>query len=512
MTIRLFARRRLGLVVISTLSVLPMVDVGSAAASRIDRLGGLDRYETATRVAQRVEDEGRAGDTVLLTTGENFPDAVSAGGWRGDGVILLTKRTSIPSTTLEALADSRFRKVYVVGGPAAVDDVVLDRVRALGKSVERLWGSDRHATSIAVSKASVPEVSVNSVWIAPGTSFADQLVAAAGARRADGAFLIVAPSRALSSTALAEIRRIATPGASLHVVDSASLLTAVTVDGLTRISHSGDVFTNSNATQAESTTTVVASGENWPDALGGTRLVTSSRGLVLSRPSCAPSDVAGRLQRASTLLVLGGTVALSDSSAEGVACESPGTSPPPSSTPSTPAPTASPLDGVRVEPEHLTGYDRDLFRHWIDSDRDGCDTRREVLILESTTPVQVGAGCSITGGTWFSVYDGTTTIDASTFDIDHMVPLKEAWDSGAHSWTSARREQFANDLALAESLIAVSASSNRSKSDRDPAEWMPTRSSYHCAYVIAWITVKKAWDLSVDQAEYQKLQQVLSTC
>jgi hypothetical protein len=172
----------------------------------------------------------------------------------------------------------------------------------------------------------------------------------------------------------------------------------------------------------------------------------------------------------------------------------------------------SPLVGLRVEAEHVGGYDRDLFRHWIDVDRDGCDTRREVLIVESTTVVQVGSGCSITGGTWFSAYDGVTTTDASSFDIDHMIPLKEAWDSGAHAWSADRRQAFANDLDLAESLIAVSASSNRSKSDRDPAEWMPTRTAFHCTYVTSWITVKKAWDLSVDPAEYQKLEQVLATC
>ena len=124
----------------------------------------------------------------------------------------------------------------------------------------------------------------------------------------------------------------------------------------------------------------------------------------------------------------------------------------------------------------------------------------------------MGTGCSIVGGTWFSAYDGVTTTDASSFDIDHMIPLKEAWDSGAHAWTSDRRQAFANDLTLAESLIAVSASSNRSKSDRDPAEWMPTRTAYHCTYVVAWITVKKTWNLSVDEAEYRKLEQVLATC
>lgn len=505
--------RRLAIVVtLGLVTALLAALAESASGTDLDRLGGLDRYATAALVAERVRSEGRAGSTVLLTTGENFPDAVSAGGWVGDGVVLLTRRSSIPDVTLDVLRQSWVRDVVVIGGPTVVDDTVLDRVRTLGRNVTRVWGLDRYATSLAVSAESVGADSVSTVWVAPGTVFADQLVAAAGARRTNGAFLIVPPSRALTAAAVAEIQRVAASGATLRVIDSGSLLGSVSVTGLSRVAHNADAYTNSVETQSSGPTVIVASGENWPDALGGTRLITATRGLVLSRSSCAPTPVAGRLSDAGVAIVLGGTAALGDDSARGVSCGVVAPTPtPPSAAPSTP-PTVSPLDGLRVEPEHIGGYDRDLFRHWIDADRDGCDTRREVLIAESITPVQVGTGCSIVGGTWFSAYDGVTTTDASSFDIDHMIPLKEAWDSGAHAWTSDRRQAFANDLALDESLIAVSASSNRSKSDRDPAEWMPTRTAYHCTYVTSWITVKKAWDLSVDQAEYRKLQQVLATC
>lgn len=502
-------RRRVAIVLaLGVITALLVALADSTAATDLDRLGGLDRYETAALVADRVRSEGRAGDTVLLTTGENYPDAVSAGGWAGDGVIILTRRTSLPDATLDLLRQSWVRDVRVVGGPAVIDEAVLDRVRGLGKNVTRVWGLDRYATSLAVSAASVDDDSVSSVWIASGTSFADQLVAVAGARRSNGAFLIVPPSRSLSSTTAAEIQRVATTGATLRVVDSGSVLGSASVTGLTRVTYTSDVFASSVATQTSSATVVVASGENWPDALGGSRLVIAGRGMILSRATCAPASVAGRLSDAGTAVVLGGPAALSDSAARGSVCGV-------AALPITPAPTnpVSPLAGLRIEAEHVGGYDRSLFGSgWIDADRDGCDTRREVLIAESTTPVQVGTGCSITGGTWFSVYDGVTTTDASTFDIDHMVPLKEAWDSGAHSWTSDQRRAFYNDLSRWESLIAVSASSNRSKSDRDPAEWMPARTSYHCTYVTSWIAVKKAWNLSVDQAEYGKLEQVLATC
>lgn len=498
--------RRIAIVVaLGLVTALLAAFADSVTANSLDRLGGLDRYETAALVAERVRAEGRAGSTVLLTTGENFPDAVSAGGWTGNGVVLLTRRTSIPEVTLALLAESWVRDVYVIGGPSVVDEVVLDRVRGLGKAVTRLWGLDRYATSRAVSSASVANDSVSSVWVAPGTSFVDQLVAAAAARRNNGAFVIVPPSRPLPSETSTEIQRMAAGGATLRVVDSGSLLGSVSVTGLTRITHGDDAYTNSADTQSSSATVIVASGENWPDALGGTRLVTADRGLLLSRQACAPTSVADRLRGSTRVTVLGGPAALSDSAARGDSC-SVAPPAPPVTTP------RSPLDGLRIEPEASDGYDRSLFRHWIDADRNGCDTRREVLIAESTTPVVVGTGCSITGGTWFSAYDDVTTTNASGFDIDHMVPLKEAWDSGAHSWDSATREAFANDLSLDESLIAVSASSNRSKSDRDPADWLPPSAGYRCAYVTSWITVKKTWNLSVDQREHDALAAVLANC
>jgi hypothetical protein len=168
--------------------------------------------------------------------------------------------------------------------------------------------------------------------------------------------------------------------------------------------------------------------------------------------------------------------------------------------------------GLRIEAEHVGGYDRTLFgKNWSDADRDGCNTRQEVLITESIIPVKIGDDCRVTGK-WFSVYDRVTTTDSSSFDIDHMVPLKEAWDSGAWNWNNDQRKKFANDLDKSFFLIAVTASSNRSKSDRDPAEWMPTSVSYRCEYARIWVKIKRAWDLSVDPAENTFLKRTLAKC
>ena len=184
------------------------------------------------------------------------------------------------------------------------------------------------------------------------------------------------------------------------------------------------------------------------------------------------------------------------------------------------SPTASPapsdtlglLASLTVEPEHPDGYERDLFRHWIDADRDGCDTRREVLIDESLTPVRVRDGCTLRRGSWVSAFDGLRTTDMSVLDIDHVVPLAEAWRSGANEWTDERREAFANDLGDERTLRAVSSSSNRSKGDQDPAEWLPPDVSFRCTYVEEWVAIKAAWGLSVDVAERDAIVEVLGGC
>lgn len=159
-------------------------------------------------------------------------------------------------------------------------------------------------------------------------------------------------------------------------------------------------------------------------------------------------------------------------------------------------------------------YVRSYFKHWVDADKNGCDTRAEVLITESTTAVvkKAKTRCTVVSGTWVSAYDGLTLTTASKVDIDHMVPLAEAWRSGAYKWTVAQRQSYANDLTYARSLIAVSASSNRSKGDKDPALWLPTVSSYTCTYLTNWVAVKYRWMLSVDSQEKATIAAALQSC
>ncbi|MFJ2847983.1 HNH endonuclease family protein [Streptomyces rubiginosohelvolus] len=156
-----------------------------------------------------------------------------------------------------------------------------------------------------------------------------------------------------------------------------------------------------------------------------------------------------------------------------------------------------------------SGYSRDKFPHWI-TQSGACDTR-EVVLKRDGTNVQQNSSCQATSGSWHSPYDGATWSAASDVDIDHMVPLAEAWRSGASSWTTAQRQSFANDLTRPQ-LIAVTDNVNQSKGDKDPAEWMPPSSSYKCTYVRAWVHVKKQYNLSVDSAEKSALQSALNGC
>lgn len=196
--------------------------------------------------------------------------------------------------------------------------------------------------------------------------------------------------------------------------------------------------------------------------------------------------------------------------------------PPASSTPSPSTTTdngtgpglslAEALGRLDTADEQREGYDRRLFKHWSDADGDGCDARREVLLAEAVTAPQKGDKCALDGGEWLSYYDGATVSDAGKLDIDHMVPLAEAWDSGAHAWDADRREAFANDLEAEASLVAVTAGSNRSKGDKDPTDWLPPTQDAHCRYASEWIATKLRWNLTIDTTEQTALNTLTASC
>jgi hypothetical protein len=177
---------------------------------------------------------------------------------------------------------------------------------------------------------------------------------------------------------------------------------------------------------------------------------------------------------------------------------------------------------VRPRPQGTEGYDRDAFgSDWIDTDGDGCNQRDDVLLRDAvpgTTTVAQQGSCDhdVLAGTWHDPYTGRTLRftdlkdlgQAEAIQIDHVVPLAEAWVSGARFWSTQRRELFANDLG---ELLAVDGPTNMSKGDGDPAAWRP-RKGYQCAYARRWIDVKSRYHLSVDPSEKSALEQMLGYC
>ena len=165
-------------------------------------------------------------------------------------------------------------------------------------------------------------------------------------------------------------------------------------------------------------------------------------------------------------------------------------------------------------PATLPDYDRNDWKQWTDADRDCQDARNEVLIAESRTAVtyRTDRKCRVAAGEWLAPYTNTIVTDPGRLDVDHMVPLGNAHDSGAWQWSANQRERYANYLEDPQHLIAVTASANRSKGARGPDQWKPEDRTYWCQYATDWITIKSTWELTVTQQEHTSLAQMLNTC
>jgi hypothetical protein len=168
------------------------------------------------------------------------------------------------------------------------------------------------------------------------------------------------------------------------------------------------------------------------------------------------------------------------------------------------------LARIPVTNEHATGYDRDRFGYPAGGGLTSCDTRERVLIQESLVPVTPApAFCAFTGGRWYSAYDGVTTSNVQDLEIDHVVALKEAWDSGAFTWADARLVAFGNDLTDDRTLIAVTAVSNQQKGDSDPSNWLPPVASAQCPFIGNWLAIKARWGLTMDPSEHGRIGSLL---
>ncbi|MFF3204757.1 HNH endonuclease family protein [Streptomyces sp. NPDC002962] len=161
-----------------------------------------------------------------------------------------------------------------------------------------------------------------------------------------------------------------------------------------------------------------------------------------------------------------------------------------------------------------TGYDREKFGSaWADTDSNSCDTRDDILKRDLEEVKFTGGACKVSYGVLesdpYSGKDVTYRRGSSKVDIDHVVALSDAWQKGAKYWDAGKRIALANDPL---NLLAVDASTNRSKGDGDTATWLPPNKAYRCTYVAAQVAVKKKYELWVTAAEKSAMEKVLETC
>lgn len=156
----------------------------------------------------------------------------------------------------------------------------------------------------------------------------------------------------------------------------------------------------------------------------------------------------------------------------------------------------------------IPAYDRKEWLHWVDVDGDCQNTRHEVLIATSKRAVtfRTDQHCRVIGGHWYGVYLGRAYYSSEEVDIDHLVPLSKAHESGGYLWSHQMREEFANDP---DNLQPVDRQENRVKGNRGPEEWRPPNRNYWCEYARRWRHVKEKYNLEVSDAEWQATQEMI---
>jgi len=158
----------------------------------------------------------------------------------------------------------------------------------------------------------------------------------------------------------------------------------------------------------------------------------------------------------------------------------------------------------------LIPYDRSLWKHWIDTDKDCLNTRQEILLSRSQSKTNLSDdGCHVEKGSWNDFYAKELLSKAIDIDIDHIVPLKHAHDIGAWKWNAIKKQNFANDP---DNLVITNLKYNRSKGAQSIASWLPQGTRYICSYINLWIKIKKKYSLLFKEDEKNVISRLKLVC
>jgi hypothetical protein len=155
-------------------------------------------------------------------------------------------------------------------------------------------------------------------------------------------------------------------------------------------------------------------------------------------------------------------------------------------------------------------YKRSEWKHWIDTDHNCLNTRQEILKKRSLETVVLSKkGCTVKGGLWQDYYYPEKHTSADQVDIDHLVPLKHAYDHGGKIWTEKQKRDFANDE---ENLVITNRKYNREKGSQSIATWLPLHKNYACKYLLDWMKIKKKYALEITSEEQKSFDQGIKSC
>jgi hypothetical protein len=166
------------------------------------------------------------------------------------------------------------------------------------------------------------------------------------------------------------------------------------------------------------------------------------------------------------------------------------------------------LDGLNVATEKSAGYSRNKFFTKWKTVSGTCDVRESILVEQSEVAVRRGTSCNVISGEWIDFYTLDLITKPSLATIDHVVSLKEAWDSGASRWTTSKRTNFANDIQ-GQNLVITLNSINSSKGEREPGQWNLPNDDQMCSYLESYLNTKLEWKLNIDSAEKVRIKEII---